>query len=281
MTHTIVDRLTFPEGPRWHAGVLYFSDMHAGEICAWSESQGLRTLAQIPGRPSGIGFLSDDVLLVTSQEDRCVYRVPLVGCETAPVVHADVSSIATWHLNDMITDRAGRAYVGNYGDGAPPGEPIKPATLALVQPSGEVTAAADDLYFPNGMVFRRGGAELVVAETRSTPGRLTVFDVGPDGSLSHRRTLTEFDSEWPDGLAIDALDGIWVASPFSGEVIRVDADGRVTDRIAIANPYAVALGGVDGRDLFVCTSESWEPERAVVERSGAIHVLRVEVPAEG
>jgi hypothetical protein len=31
------------------------------------------------------------------------------------VVHADLSSIATWHCNDMVVDAEGRAYVGNFG----------------------------------------------------------------------------------------------------------------------------------------------------------------------
>lgn len=276
---TIVSGLAFPEGPRWWHGALYFSDIHSQQVLRWSPDEGLRVLAHIPGRPSGIGFLNDRTLLVSSQDDRTVMRVDLVDPSTAPRVHADLSGLATWHLNDLITDDSGRAYVGNYGSGAPPGEPITPAVLILVETDGTVRAVAEDLYFPNGMALRAGGSELVVAETRSEPGRLTVFDVASDGSLSGRRVLTEFETEWPDGLARDSEDAVWVASPFSGEVIRVDAAGAITDRLAIANPYAVALGGPDGRDLFVCTAETWLPEQAAFDRRGAIEVLRVTVPA--
>lgn len=276
---TIIRGLAFPEGARWRDGGLFLSDVHSHQVLRWTPDGELTILAHIPGKPSGIGFLDGDTLLVASQHDRCVYRVDLARPGTEPALHADVSSIATWHVNDMITDALGRAYVGNYGDGAPPGEPIAPARLALIEPDGTVHAVAEDLMFPNGMAFRAGGRELVVAETRSEPGRLTVFDVDDSGRLSNRRTLVEFESEWPDGLAVDAEDGIWVASPFSGEVIRVDANGVITDRVGVPNPYAVALGGEDGRDLFVCTANTWMPEQSAIERLGSIELVRVNVPA--
>lgn len=279
MIKKIVEGLAFPEGPRWWRGALYFSDIHSHQVLRWRPDESLEILAHIPEKPSGIGFLDDETLLVASQHDRSVYRVDLTTPGSMPVLHADLSTVATWHANDMLTDSRGRAYVGNYGSGAPPGEPIKAAELALVEVDGSVRSVADGLYFPNGMVFRKGGSELVVAETRSEPGRLTVFDVAPDGSVSGRRVLHEFKAEWPDGITIDSEEGIWVAAPFSHEVIRVDVSGNVTDRVSIANPYAVALGGPDGRDLFVCTAQTWMPAEAAVQRSGAIEVVRVEIPA--
>lgn len=281
MAEKIIEGLAFPEGPRWWRGALYFSDIHSHQVLRWTPDRVLQVIAHIPEKPSGLGFLDAETLLVASQHDRSVYRVDLAEPGSRPVLHADVSEVATWHINDMLTDAEGRAYIGNYGSGAPPGEPIRPAELALVDVDGTVRAVADDLYFPNGMALRKGGRELVVAETRSEPGRLTVFDVGADGSLSGRRVLYEFDTEWPDGIAIDSAEGIWVAAPFSNEVIRIDSDGHVTDRVEVANPYAVALGGPDGRDLFVCTAQTWMPEEAAVERAGAIELIRVEIPAAG
>jgi len=31
-TKVLIDGLCFPEGPRWHDGKLYFSDMHAHKV---------------------------------------------------------------------------------------------------------------------------------------------------------------------------------------------------------------------------------------------------------
>jgi hypothetical protein len=43
----------------------------------------------------------------------------------------------------------------------------------------------------------------------------------------------------------------------------------------------VALGGPDGRDLFVCTAPSWVPDEAARLRGGAVLRTRVEIPAAG
>lgn len=275
---TVADGLAFPEGARWHDGALWFSDTHARQVLRLVPGAAPERVARVPGRPSGLGFLPDGRLLIASTHDRRVLRREPDG---TLVLHADLSQIATWHVNDMVVDAHGRAYVGNYGDASAPPEPAQPAELALVAPDGSARAVADGLLFANGLVVTGDGATLIVAETRAAPGRLTAFAIDPrDGSLSGRRTLIEFDaSVFPDGLAIDAEDGVWVASPFSAEVIRVTAGGEISDRLAVADPYAVALGGADGRDLFVCTSGTWLPEQAERERSGAIRRLRVRVPA--
>lgn len=275
---TVADGLAFPEGARWHDGALWFSDTHAREVLRLVPGAAPERVARVPGRPSGLGFLPDGRLLIASTHDRRVLRREPDG---TLVLHADLSQIATWHVNDMVVDAHGRAYVGNYGDASAPPEPAQPAELALVAPDGSARAVADGLLFANGLVVSGDGATLIVAETRAAPGRLTAFAIDPrDGSLSGRRTLIEFDAAvFPDGLAVDAEDGVWVASPFSAEVIRVTAGGGISDRLAVADPYAVALGGADGRDLFVCTSGTWLPEQAERERSGAIRRLRVRVPA--
>ena len=273
MQTVIVDGLAFPEGARWRNGALYFSDMHSHQVLRW-EGGRLEVLAHIPGKPSGLGFTADGALLVASQHDRSVYRVDLAAPGSGAELHADLSGVASWHLNDMITDGEGNAYVGNFGSGAPPGEPIAPAALARVGADGAVTVAADELFFPNGMAFSADGRTLTVAETRSEPGRLTQFDVAEDGSLSNRRVLVEFASEWPDGIAIDRNGDFWVASPFSDEVLRVTADGEIAERVAVTAPYAVAIGGDPdgdgGSDLFVASAETWLPEEAAVRRSGRI-----------
>ncbi|SDC49939.1 Sugar lactone lactonase YvrE [Rhodococcus tukisamuensis] len=275
---TLVEGLTFPEGAQWHEGHLWFSDTHAGEVLAYDPATGaLNTVAEVPGRPAGLGFLPDGRLLIASTRDRLVLCRDPGG---ALSVYADLSGIAVWHLTDMCVDRRGRAYVGNSGDDSTPPAPPRPADLAMVEPDGTVHAVATDMMFASGMVVTADGGTLVVAETRSTPGRLTAFTVEPDSSLAQRRVLAEFETGIaPEGLAIDAEDGIWVASPSGGEVLRVDAAGVVTDRLVVFDSHAVALGGADGRDLFVCTCETPIPEEAEAERSGAIRLLRVEVPA--
>ncbi|AQA22789.1 SMP-30/Gluconolaconase/LRE-like region family protein [Rhodococcus sp. MTM3W5.2] len=275
---TLVEGLTFPDGARWHDRHLWFSDTHAGEVLAYDPLTGaLNTVAEVPGRPAGLGFLPDGRLLIASTRDLLVLRREPDG---TLVVHADLSGVATWYLNEMCVDRFGRAYVGNVGDGSDPPRPPRPADLAMIEPDGTVHDVATAMVLAGGMVVTSDGSTLIVAESRSTPGRLTGFTIEPDGGLEQRRVIAEFDaSVHPDGLAIDAEDGVWVASPFGDEVFRVDAEGAITDRLSAPRPYSLALGGPDGRDLFVCTAETWVPEEAERDRAGAVRRVRVRVPA--
>jgi len=269
---TLASGLTFPEAPRWHDGALWFSDMHAYSVLRLDPDGTLTTMAEVPGCPSGLGFLPDGRMLVVSMHDRRVLRLDPDGLHE----HADLSKLAPWHCNDMTVDAHGRAYVGNFGDDSAPPAPPAPTVLIAVDPDGQARAVADELMFPNGIAVTDGGQTLIVAETRSVPGRLSAFRILPDGGLADRRVLAEFGAgELPDGIALDAAGGIWVAMPFSGEVVRVGPEGSVTERVAVDNAYAVAVGGPDGRDLFVCTAPSWVPDEAARLRGGAVLRMRI------
>lgn len=189
----------------------------------------------------------------------------------AVVEHADLSGQAAWQLNDMHVDAQGRAYVGNYGDDSAPPAPPRPAVLCLVEPDGSVRTVAEDLMFANGMQLTPDGCTLYVAETRAAPGRITAFDVAGDGSLSRRRTVVEFDATvFPDGIAVAGDSSVWVASPFSEEVLHVSPAGEILRRLPVATPYAVALGGPERDELFVCSSPTWQFDEALQRREGRI-----------
>lgn len=271
---TILENLSFPEGPRWHDDALWFSDIYAHKVIRLDPADGSTAeVAQVEGGPSGLGFLPDGRLLIASGHDRAIYRREADGTLN---LHADLTGLATWHVNDMFVDHLGRAYVGNYGDDSAPPTPPLPADLILVEPDGSARAVAGGMQFANGIASTADRATLVVAETRANPGRLTTFAIAADGSLSERATLREFEpAVFPDGIAIDADDNVWVASPFSGEVIQVSRGGEELRRIPVASPYAVAVGGANGEHLYVCCSDDWEPEKALAKRTGRI--MRIEL----
>lgn len=266
---TVSTGYAFPECPRWHDGKLWFSDIHAGQVIRLDISTGAsEVVAEYDGHPSGLGFLPDGRLLIADGSTRRILRREPDG---VLVEHADVSDVATHTLNDMVVDDQGRAYVGNYGDASvPPAAPF-PAHLALVQPDGSVSAAADSMMFANGMAVTDAGRTLLVAETRSVPGRLTAFDLGADGSLANRRTLVEFAAGiLPDGIALAADGSIWVASPFTDELLHVSPDGARVRSVPVPSPYAVAVGGDDLDVLLVCSAPTWVPEETLAQRAGAI-----------
>jgi sugar lactone lactonase YvrE len=269
----------FLEGPRWHGGRLWFSDMHARRVYAASDDGAVEAIARVPECPSGLGWLPDGRLLVVSMEDRRLLRREADG---AFVTHADLSAIATYHCNDMVVDAAGRAYVGNFGFDLHTQQKRRPAKLALVQPNGEVSVAARDLQFPNGAVITPDGRTLIVGE--SFGQRLTAFDLDTaSGALSNRRVWARLAGAVPDGICLDAEGAIWVASPMTREVVRVHEGGRVSQRIGCGERMAIAcmLGSADRRTLYVLTAATIDPDECRRVGGARIERMRVDVPGAG
>ncbi|HUZ44461.1 MAG TPA: SMP-30/gluconolactonase/LRE family protein [Acidimicrobiales bacterium] len=276
---TLVDGLAFAEGPRWHEGSLWFSDMHAGVVLRCDVTSGaIEEVARVEKQPSGLGWDAEGRLLVVSMVDRRLLRVGAAG-RLEEV--ADLSGLAAFHCNDMVVDAAGRAYIGNFGFDFRAGAAPVGAVLARVDPDGSVSVAAEGLMFPNGTVISPDGRTLIIGETFAA--RLTAFDIAPDGSLSGRRLWAQMPpGAVPDGICLDAEGAVWVASPTSKDVIRVAEGGEVLARIDTGrDAYACMLGGAEDRTLFICTAVSSDPAVVTAERSGRIEVIDVEVGRAG
>jgi sugar lactone lactonase YvrE len=272
----VLEGLAFGEGPRWHAGKLWFSDMHDLRVRTLDEQGRSEVIVEVPQAPSGLGWLPDGRLLVVSMQDRRVLRL-----ENGKLVqHADLSRLASYHCNDMVTDARGRSYVGNFGFDLHARAPQREAELVLALPDGRARVAAANLRFPNGTVITPDGKTLIVGE--SAGACLTAFDVEDDGSLSGKRLWAKLEGAVPDGICLDAAGAIWIACPLTGRCLRVEDGGTVTDEVSLGRgAFACALGGDDGRTLFVCTADAHDPEEAPRLRSGRIESVRVSVPGAG
>jgi sugar lactone lactonase YvrE len=274
----VASGFAFLEGPRWHDGRLFVSDMHAGKVIALDTSGKQETILDLGDdrQPSGLGWLPNGSLLVVSMVDRKLLRHDRGGT----TVVADLGDIATYHTNDMVVDALGRAYVGNFGWDFESGEKPVPAKLALVLPDGTTSVVAEDLLFPNGTVITPDGKTLIVGE--SFGARLTAFDVAADGTLSNRRVFAQLDGQIPDGICLDAENAIWLASPLSNEVVRVREGGEITDRIPCDQAaIACMLGGQDRRTLYMLTSPSTNREECRQKRGARVESVRVDVPGAG
>ncbi len=276
--HRLISGLSFAEGPRWHEDALYISDMHGRRVLRIDHEGSARVVAQIEDATSGLGWLPDGRLLVVAMNARKIMRREHDG---AMVEHADLGGIATFHCNDMIVSADGTAYVGNFGFPIfPLGEP-RPATLARVDRNGVVSAAAADMWFPNGIALTGDGRTLIVAESAAVC--LTAFAVADDGTLSDRRVWAHLgQNNAPDGLCIDAEGAAWVAVPHHRKFLRVRQGGEVVETIEVEEfALACALGGPERRTLFMTVSHELEPERCLANPSASVLVAEVEVPGEG
>ncbi|HEY2204015.1 MAG TPA: SMP-30/gluconolactonase/LRE family protein [Pseudonocardia sp.] len=285
---SVADGFSFLECPRWHEGQLWVSDFYTARVLAVDDPgaagspASVRTVVDFPGQPSGLGWLPDGRLLMVSMRDRRVLRRESDG---SLAEHADLSGVAPEHLNDMLVDGAGRAYVGNFGFDLMSGADVCGTTLARVDPDGRVSVVADGLVFPNGMALLDGGRTLVVAE--SFGNRLSGFTVGPDGELTDRRDWARFGDPpaggdpgealaavvvAPDGICAAPDGTVWVADAFNKRAVRVAEGGEIVQEVSSGdlNVYACALGGADGRTLYLCAAPSFAEHERRDTREGVL-----------
>jgi sugar lactone lactonase YvrE len=289
---TLIIGLSFTECPRWHDRRLYLSDFYTHRVLAVAMDGTAEALAHVPQQPSGLGFLADGRMLIVSMRDRKVLRREVDG---SLVEHTDLSGLAPWHLNDMLVNHEGRAWVGNFGFDLMGGARARTTVLIGVEPGGAAHVAADGLGFPNGMVLTPDGGTLIVAE--STMNRLSAFPI-ISGSLGERRTWAAFGDPptstdvgeilkqvavVPDGICLDAEGAVWVADAAHSRLLRVAEGGcileeRKTDGVGV---FACMLGGDDGRTLFACVAPTFHEAEVSVNHHASVFMTKVEVPRAG
>jgi sugar lactone lactonase YvrE len=273
---TILDGLAFPEAPRWHAGRLWFTDQHAHAILAMDPAGEREVIAPTEDLPGGLGWLPDGRVLVVFMSQRRVMQLTSKGL----VEYADLSTQASFHCNDMVVDAAGRAYVGNFGFDLHGGEAVQPAEIVRIDQDGTVEVFAKDLVFPNGSVITPSGDTLLVAETFAN--RVSAYGLDARGGVASHRLWADLGEHTPDGICMDAEEAVWVASPGTKTLFRVKQGGAILDRCTTrGTPYACMLGGEDRRTLFICTSETDNPQEAAKCKSGRIEHVRVAVAGAG
>ncbi|GAA1916815.1 SMP-30/gluconolactonase/LRE family protein [Nocardioides lentus] len=295
----VVTGMSFTECPRWRpseddgAGRLWFADFYTqAYYSVRGDGSDLRTELEVPGQPSGLGWLPDGRMVFVSMRDAALMRREHDG---SVVVHADVSDHVGGHPNDMVVDAEGRCYLGDFGFDLMGGADLARTGLLRVDPDGAVTRVAEGLWFPNGSAITPDGGTLLVDETFGN--RVSAFDVAPDGALGPRRDWARFGEPptasavgeaigqlavAPDGCGLDAKGCLWVADAVGGRAVRVREGGEVVDTVSPGTGvYACTLGGADGRTLYLCCAPDFDEHARSAAREGEIRAVDVDVPHAG
>lgn len=268
-TTELANGFCFGEGPRWFEGLLWFSDM-MGEAVHTVTLAGSMTTLPVPGHaPSGLGFRPDGTLLIVSTQRRQVLRY---DGDTVELL-VDLRDLVPAALGDMVIDDQGRAYVGS--------QARSDGVVVRIDPDDTVHVVAEHLDFPNGMAITPDGTTLIVAE--STGRRLTAFTIDGDGGLIERRVFADGLDGPPDGITIDAEGGVWTALTLAHRFQRIVDGGTVTDCLDTPGRTAIAcaLGGPEGRMLFLVTTTDAYPQRLVGTKLSRVEAVMVDVAAPG
>jgi sugar lactone lactonase YvrE len=291
---TLLEGGAFFEGPRWRDGRWWVSDVYGGQVMTVAPD-GLRAdVMAVERQPSGLGWMPDGSLLAVSMKDHLLLRRSPKG---AVSVHADLAEHCAGHLNDMVVDAQGRAYVGEFGFDLQAFADPAPAKLMRVDLDGSVTVLADDLLFPNGSLISPDGGTLIVGETAGA--RYTAFTLAADGSVISRRIWAQLAATpelgpfaetfpqlkfAPDGCTLDADGCIWTADAVGARCVRIAEGGEILDEIKAPEGlgiFACMLGGPDGRTLLMCAAPDFLEANRAHTREAVLLTTAVDVPHAG
>ncbi len=291
---TLLEGGAYFEGPRWHDDRWWVSDFYRRAVYSVSSAGHEEQVLAVDGQPSGLGWMPDGSLLVASMTDHLLLRRDPSGSVS---VHADLTEVCTGVLNELVVDRTGRAWVGDFGFDLMAFDDPVATSLKRVDPDGTVTVVASDLIFPNGSVITDDGATLIVGETLGN--RYTSFSISADGSLRDRAVWAALGPEVTlgpatetlaqlrvavDGCTLDAENHIWAADGIGGRCIRVARGGEITDEIRPPDGlsvFACMLGGANGRTLLLCCAPDYFEANRRDTREAVLLTTDVEVPHAG
>jgi gluconolactonase len=242
-----------------HEGNLYFS--HEKIITKISPDGKRREIFAETGQPNGHKILADGTHLVCDASQHAVLHLDATGKQMAPAsVESDGKPLNG--PNDLCLDPAGGFYFTDPLD--PSAEKAEEAlgNVHYVDPDGKTHTIARGLSFPNGIVLRPGGRELLVGESQKN--RILLYPVLAPGKLGEMKVFVDLpkrageqSDNAPDGLALDAEGNLYVAHFGMRQVQVVSPQGKVIRRYAAGNRLTsnVAFAGPDMDQLFVTGGE--------------------------
>lgn len=255
-------RCRLGESPVWvpSLGQLWWIDIHRDTIHRYDWRSRKSEAKKLSDRSTLVVPCADGSAISARQKG--LYRVPEQGRLGSRTVPVETGTPDT-SINDGKTGPDGRLYFGT-------------RDLARRREMGGLYRLDDDLVARRltGQVTAGNGIDWspdasVLYFVDSGDYRVWAFDFDcRDGSVSRKRvfaSVAESDG-LPDGLAVDAAGGVWVALFGGGRLHRYAPDGQLTEVIPtpVDYPTSCAFAG-PGLDTLVVTSAY-----ARIEDAGAI-----------
>lgn len=258
---------THGEGPVWdeNAGLLRWVDMLAGDILALTAA-GVDRL-HVAGVAAALRPRAGGGLVVATERG---FALVDSGGGIGPEVAAFTDPGA--RMNDGGADRQGRFLCGSmdFAMAEPRG------ALYRLDPDLQVTAVLDGVTVSNGICWTADGEQMYYIDSMTR--QVDVFDYDtasgrPSGRRAH--AVVDVHGAIPDGMALDAEGGIWVAIYGGSAVHRYDPAGRLDAIVGlpVSQVTACAFGGPALDELFITTSGQDLPAGAE-PAAGALFRLR-------
>jgi gluconolactonase len=239
-------------------GSVIFTETKANRITRILADNRVSTYLENTNGANGLAF-SPDGELIAVQTGQPKVGV-LAPASKAKVLAEKFEGQGFQRPNDLVRAQNGAIYFTDIGV-RPSKENPNPgpsrAAVYYLSPKGVLSKVVSDLERPNGVQLSTNEKTLYVADTAGQ--YILAYDVAEDGSLSNKREFAELagwsngENGWSsgaDGLAVDALNRVYVASNVGIEVF--DKDGDDLGVIPVPNkPQNLAFAGKDKKTLYI------------------------------
>ncbi|GGL94703.1 SMP-30/gluconolactonase/LRE family protein [Nakamurella endophytica] len=258
----LATRIGFPEGPVWLPdGRLLVTSMSRGLVysidpAAADPSTAVLGQVETGGGPNGLAADGAGRVYV-AQNENATMQSPSPRPVQAGLQIIDGDEVTDVPLpdshapNDLVVGPDGALWFTDPGTSRRPSA-FPPRVRRWEPETGRVTTVSDDLLFPNGLAFPADGSALFVADSR----RHEIVRFRRDGDrLVDRSVFARVDGAGPDGVAFDRDGRLYIAAFESDDVVVLDTDGTVADRLSTgerSRPTNVCFAG-DGLTTLVVT----------------------------
>jgi gluconolactonase len=266
------------EGPMWHKGALWFSDLSGNKMYSLSPDGKLKVLLDKAGGlqsfPAG-GYGGSNAMVPDKDGSVLMMqhgmrRIVKLDGKMTPSVYLDKYQGQQLNSpNDLVFAPDGALYFtdppyGFFDPSAPTKDLDKDPRHAIKfngvyrYKDGKLTAVITDLPRPNGLAFSRDGKTFYVANSQN-PAVVYKYDVKPDGSVTNRQVFADMSKEQgpgvPDGMKVDSQDNLWTSGPAGFYIYS--PKGQLLGKIVFPEVAAnLAWGGADGKTAYFTAATS-------------------------
>jgi len=240
------------EGPLWDTDrdTLYWLDISRQRLHAYRPATREARSHRLPAIPSAVALCTDHRLLVVTSRGIGQY-VPDTGL--MDLVAGTAPGWPRRRFNDGKCDRAGRFWTGTMrlrGEAGREG-------LYRFEAARGLTRVDEGFTVCNGLGWSPEDRTLYLTDTEARRIYAYDFDVA-SGAVANRRVFVDASdmAGKPDGLAVDAQGGVWVAIFGGWQLRRYDPDGlpERTLRLPVPHPTSCTFGGPALDTLYVTSS---------------------------
>jgi sugar lactone lactonase YvrE len=263
------------EGPRWDAARdrLLWVDIARGLVLEGVLDGLVVTVTarhEVASTAGAVAFGTDGSMLVAAHQG-------LVHVAAGRTVTSPALLSSTTRFNDGAVDPSGRFLVGTLA--LERGSSTE--RLMRLEPEGALTLLDDDLGLSNGLGWSADGSRFFSTDTLRHVVYARDYDAAT-GAVGPREEWLRVEDGYPDGIAVDAEDHVWVAVWGAGEARRYSPHGELVAVVTVPAPHtsAVALAGpqLDVLVITTATEELDAQQLASSPASGRLFSTRVDVP---